>query len=256
MKINNSNVSIYAGDTSNSQNGRKTNYNSKGNNIQNIFAGNLNMQDDNIELKRKEAMKKALKLVGDVFDGDRKVDDDLALRRNKIDKLKLEINSAQDEMNKLDASESELKELYGITDDSQEQMDLELLKKHQDSQKNPSIKITDEENQLLAKIYNAGITEYQQSSLEIDALKDPHKKIIEDNQKMIICENKTIEGIQLEKLKTHPMVDAQVAADKILDAANGEVIGMLIEESKEHIDQKMEEEKEIADKKTEEKGSS
>ena len=253
MKIHNANVSIYAGDSVNSGIGRNTEQNSKVNNKKSIFAGNLNICEDNTVLIRKEAMKKALKVVGDAFKGDCKIDDDLENRRSKVEDLKKEIYNAQKEINILDARKSELKEIYGITDDSQEQKDLQLLLKRRDWRIDPSIQLTDEERQCLARIDEAGMTEYQQSFFEIDALIEPHEKVINDIQKEIVCENKTIEGIKLERLKINPMLHAKVAAEDIMDVANNEIIGLILDEGKDHIDQKIEEEKELADKKAEEK---
>ena len=62
-----------------------------------------------------------------------------------------------------------------------------------------------------------------------------------------------IHSIKQERLKSNPMLEAQKAAEEILDAANDEVIGMLIQESQEYIDEKMAEEKEDAEKSMEEK---
>jgi hypothetical protein len=87
----------------------------------------------------------------------------------------------------------------------------------------------------------------------MDALKEPFYKVIDDSQQKIRNETLTIGAIQLGRLKTHPMVDANVAADKLLDTASGEIIGMLVDEAKDHIDEKMEEQKETAEKIAEEK---
>lgn len=252
MNINASAVNISDNNSANARVDRRADQNSR---VKNggFFAGNINLQDDRIERKRKEAMKQALKIVGDAFDGDRSIDDDLERRRTRVTDLTKEIGVEQGEINKLEARKTELKDALGITEDSPEQQDLKLLEKRRDSLKNPDIRLTDEENQRLTQIDNTGMTEYQKFSLEIDALNEPRKKLIAEKQNSIVNENKTIEGIKLERLKTHPMVDADIAADKIKDAANKEVIGMLIDEAKDQIDQKMKEQKDAADKKAEEK---
>jgi PAS domain-containing protein len=198
-------------------------------------------------------MKEALKIVGDAYKGDRKLDDDIERRHNNIDALKNEINNNQREINRLDANKKEMKEAYGIADDSLEQQDLELLEKRRDARRNPSIKLSDEEKQRLDIIDQDGMTEYQKYSLEMDALKEPFHKVIDDSQRKIRNETMTIGAIQLGRLKSHPMVDANVAADKILDTASEEIIGMLVDEGKNHVDEEMEEQKEAADKKVEEK---
>ncbi|MDE7186085.1 MAG: hypothetical protein K2O13_01030, partial [Lachnospiraceae bacterium] len=48
-------------------------------------------------------------------------------------------------------------------------------------------------------------------------------------------------------------VKAQKKADKVMEAASKEVIGMLTEEAKDHVDEEMEEKREEAEEKAEEK---
>jgi len=252
MKVQNQNVTIYAGAAANSRKSQNLEQSQNEKTGNHIFAGNLNLQEDNIELKRKEAMKKALKIVGDAFDGELKTDDGLNQIREKITGLEEEIHNAQKELNSLNDSKRTLKETYGITEGSQEQMDLELLEKRRASQKDPSIQLTEEEKQRLSVIDEAGQTEYQQASLEIDRLMEPHAKIISDNQNKIIGGNRSIEDMKLEKMKSHTMVDATAAADDILKDANSQIAQMLLEEAKDQVDQKLEEEKDAADKKAEE----
>lgn len=64
----------------------------------------------------------------------------------------------------------------------------------------------------------------------------------------IEAENMAIRDTRLERLKKSPMLEASKEADAILEAANDEILGMLIQESREHIDQEMEEKKEQAEK--------
>lgn len=253
MKINKTDINVFAGDQKNIMHDRRailSHNNSKGSNI---FVGNLNLTNDPIVQKRKEAMREAMKIVDDAYKGDRKLDDDIERRRNNIDALKNEINNNQQEINRLDANKKEVKEAYGIADDSQEQLDLELLEKRRDARKNPSIKLSDEEKQRLEIIDQEGMTEYQKYSLEMDAFKAPFHKVIEDSQQKLRNETMTINAIQLGRLKSHPMVDANAAADKLLDTASGEIIGMLVDEAKNHIEEKIEEQKEAAEKIAEEK---
>lgn len=252
MKIKKTDINILVGDPSSAREGHKSVRINSNKKASNIFAGNLKLPNDNIAQKKKEAMKKAIKIVGEAFSSERKIDDDIERRLKDIENLKNKIHDSQQAISKIDASKKEIKEVYGITDSSQEQQDLLLLEKRRDAWKDPSLKLSDEDNQRLAIIDKMGMTEYQRYSLEIDALKEPFQKIIDDSQNTIINENMTIIGIKLERLKTHPMVDANAAADKLLDAASEEILGMLIEEAKDYIDEEMEEKKEAADKKAEE----
>ena len=252
MKIYKTDETIFAGNPTNITSKREK-LQSHNKRKGSIYSGNLNLANDPIARKRKEAMKEAMKIVGDAFKGDRKIDDDIERRRNNMDVLKNEINNNQQEINRLDANKKEMKEAGGIADDSQEQLDLVLLEKRRDARKDPSIELSEEEKQRLKMIDQEGLTEYQKYSLEMDSFKEPFLKVIDDSQKKILNESRTINAIQLGRLKTHPMVDANVAADKLLDSASKEIIGLLIDEAKDHVDEKLEEQKEAADKKAEEK---
>lgn len=55
-----------------------------------------------------------------------------------------------------------------------------------------------------------------------------------------------------ERLKSQDMLEAQEAAEDIMEAANGETIALLTDEAVEHVDEEQEEREEKA-KETEEK---
>ena len=63
----------------------------------------------------------------------------------------------------------------------------------------------------------------------------------------------SIRAIKLERLKFREMEKAQDKAEDVMAAASKEVIGMLMEEAKDHVDEEMEEKKEEAEDKAEEK---
>lgn len=219
-----------------------------------IFAGDLNMNEDPIAKKRKEAQEKALKVVGDAFDNDKKIDDDLKERRNHISKLSETIGDAKSQILEFEKRKLDLKESYGIEDDSQEQKDLELLEKESASKKiGSNVELSKEEEEQLSEIHKAGLTEYQDRCLELDKYVAASRDVVKESEKKIIVENATITGIKLERLKSSPMVDAVKEAEGILDAASDEITGMLLDEAKEHIDEKAKEEQEEAEKKAEEK---
>lgn len=67
----------------------------------------------------------------------------------------------------------------------------------------------------------------------------------------IQAENALIRGTRLEKLKHEPMVQASANADKVMEAASKEIVGMLMQEAKDHVDEEMAEKKEAAEKKAE-----
>lgn len=250
MKIGNSNTRLFLADFQNqSFNGA----NNKGK-LLNFFHGNHQASQDKVAQKRQEARERAMKLVKDVYSADRTVDEELAEREGRVEQAKNEILEANNQKKELDHEKEKLKETYGITEDSQEQKDLKLLEKRRDSMKPDSdIQLTDEERQRLAEIDEKGMTEYQKASLEIDSWKAPYDDAIDKASKTMQEENGYICAIHLERLKRAPMVAAANQADEIMEAANKEIIGMIIDDTKNNIDEKMEETKEDMDEAKEEK---
>lgn len=220
----------------------------------NVYAGDLNMIKYPIAQKREEAQKEAMRVVTDAYANDRKIDEDIQSRHEKICELEEQMKSAQNELNKIDEEKERLRESYNIDKDSQEYQDLKLLEKREEYKAgNNDIMFTEEEQERLAEIDEQGMTEYQARSLELDKSKPDYQEAIQEAKKEIIQENAIIRGINQERLKSHPMVDAVKQKDAIMKAANDEIKGMLIDEVKEHLDEKMEEEKEKAEEKAEEK---
>lgn len=191
----------------------------------NIFAGNLNPAIDPIAQKRQDARQQAMKIVGDAWASDQKVDDDLALRRENIRNLQSEIGKANDELKKIEDQRVQLRDHYGVTEDSKEEQDLKLLAKEMDAKKPGSgVSLTKEEREQIAEA-----------------------------SAQIRMESAIITGTKLEMLKHQGMTKAQKAADDVMEAASDQIVGMLMEEAKDHIDEEMEEQKELAEERAEKK---
>ncbi len=219
---------------------------------QNIFAGNLKKQFDPIAGKKQEARKQAMKIVGDAWEGERKIDDDLASRSAKIVKYRETLRKAGDELKEIESRRSELRENYGVEDDSEEEENLKLLEKELAAKKIGSgIHLTKEEEEQLAEIKKTGLTEYQKRSLELKENGSQYEQEIEEAEKQIQTENAVIRGTRLERLKSQTMIKAQKSAEDVLEAASEQIVGMLIDEAKDHMDEKMAEEKEAAEEKAE-----
>lgn len=93
--------------------------------------------------------------------------------------------------------------------------------------------------------------EYEQEIFAIEEAKDYFSGIIADGKGL---ENKTmqaLEEIKIERAKSAPMVEATENAEKILEAAGEDIIGMLREDAKEHIDAENEKKQEEAEEKAE-----
>ena len=215
-----------------------------------FFAGNLNQDlfENKLLEKKREAREKAMKVVGDAFEGDKQIDNDLQERRDKIAALEQENQKLQNQINEISERQDALMEQYGITEDSEEQKDLELLRKKDKWLSGKGEALTKEEFEQVEKLESGELTEYQKRQREWDAEKSHFQKDIDKNKEEILVENAIIRGTKLERLKNAPMVKAQKEADAILDASSKEIVNMIMEETKDTLEEKSEEEQEKAEK--------
>jgi hypothetical protein len=183
-----------------------------------IFAGDLNVSQNAVIAKKQKAQREAMKIIKDTFSGEQKVDGELEKRSKQIEKLNAEGSAAQDGIKKIEELKQDLKNTYGITDDGEEVPMKESMK------------------------------EYKQAVEEYDKLEAQLKQKVNEAGNGIQNENSSINSMKLAKLKSHPVVDAQKDVEKIQKEASSEVINMLIDEAKKHVDDKIKEEKEKAEK--------
>lgn len=251
MKINNN--AIFMGDDVRSARQGESKK-SEGRQRKTIDGKGLQAKLDPITAKREEAKKKAMKIVGDAFANERKIDDDLDARRERIKTLQNEMGISKRAIQEIEDSRNELRDMYGVDLDSQEEQDLKLLEKEIDARMPGSnISLTREEVEKIADIKANGLSEYQKRSLEMKESEFSYAKTAYEAEEEIKMENQIISATKLERLKTHPIVDAKEQAKAIMDAASDEIIGMLVDEAKEHIDEEAEKKKEEAKEKAEEK---
>ncbi len=219
-----------------------------------IYAGNLGVREDSISIKKKQAQKQAMKVLGDVFDSEKKIDQSMNDMEAKVQELRDENMGYYKELSQVDSMREQRMEDYGVTPDSREQMDLELLRKERDMGKpGKDITLTEEEWQRLSEIHETGISDYQKDMLELDEREQIYLKNITKNESMIKGIRSSLMDTKIERLKTHPMVDAEKDAEAIMEAANKDILGDLINEGKKHIEEKMEEEKKKAEERAEKK---
>ncbi|MCM1539553.1 MAG: hypothetical protein NC254_14285 [bacterium] len=215
------------------------------------------MRQNPIQEKKEAALRKARKIVSDVFDKDNKVALDLEKRRANMKTLKAESKAAQTELNKINDQKAAWKEEYGVADDSQEQKDLELLEKRQDSQQPGSgIILSPEEQKRLAEIDGKGLTEYQKRSLEINQDAGMYRSIIQNNKTQMAAENSAIRDTKINMLAVpyeQGMGFAQDTAEDIKLAASKEAAYGMIGEVKDKIDDEWKEAQEKAEERKEEK---
>ena len=221
------------------------------------FGGATKLGEDQVAKRREEARKQAWKVVENAWKNDRSVDDTIQSHRDSYAELENRKKGALAAIDETNQQKETLREQCGVDADSQEQQDLLLLEKEQDY-KNGVLDegLTDEEYDRLAEIHKKPLTEYQKQALELNNYAADHKREIRGADYGMTAEKQNVSRIKLERLKTHAMVDAQGAADDIMDAANDEIIGMLVQEVKDQQDEKMDEAKEKADEAMKEKEKS
>lgn len=167
-----------------------------------LFAGELQQggtQQDRIAQKRAQAQRQAMKVVGDAFAGDRTIDGDMESRREHVQELKEE---------KLRLSE----EAAGVA----------------------------ERRETLEKAYAAGEVsdeDYASGAESLSKEEQACRKKLSENESAILSENAVVRGTRLERLKHNPMGEARDQADAILEAAGDEIVGMVLEDAKEKLDE-------------------
>lgn len=90
--------------------------------------------------------------------------------------------------------------------------------------------------------------EYEMRMGELEEEKSIYEEKLQENKKLILEENAIIRATSIERLKNNPMGKAKKKADAIMEAASEEIIGMVVEDAKEHVDEKQEEREEKAEK--------
>lgn len=216
---------------------------------QTIFGGNLNISNDPIAMRREQAQKQAWKVVQNAWANDKSVDESVQMRREHYAELEGLHKEAVNELSEISDDKEVLRELYNVNQDSKEQQDLELLEKEQDYKNGVSVEsFTKEELDRLAQLHQQPLTEYQERALELNDRAGTLTIQIRDISYQMQDDTADIRSIRQERLKSNPMLEAQQTKDAIMEAANEEIKGMLVQEAKEHMDEVREEAEEKAEK--------
>lgn len=221
-----------------------------------VFAGEM-LGGDTIMDKLLQAREKAWKVVSDAWGVEQETDETIAEIESHKQEMLEQLDEANGHLRENRAAEEALRIEYEVDVESQEYQDLQLLKKEQDFRNGVSMeRPTLEEQKRLAEIKQEPLTEYQTRALELNEHAAKFKRDIQTAKDWMKVDDENIQSIQLEKLKSHAMVDATNEADVIMETASKEAVGEMLAEGKEHIDEKLEEAKEKAEenaKKQEEK---
>ncbi len=218
-----------------------------------FFAGNTNLGNDPIAEKRKEAQQKAMKVVTDAWESDKAIEKSVEDRQKHYQEMLKIKETAQAELKRIEEEKAELKEAYGVEDDSKEQKDLEFIEKVKDYLGGDFDNgITKEDLADYVELRKEPLTEYQKRALELYDMAKKFKADLKDADEGMRDDIADMKAIAIERLKSDPMLEARKTADSIIASANEEIIGMAIQEAKEHIDEKMEEAEEKAEEQAEE----
>lgn len=185
----------------------------KKNQGQSIDASKLNLCQDPIKDKQKKAMEDAMDFVKKQFESDAVMDDALEECRGRIAEGKEQTLTAVKELKSIQEQKEQLKEEYPDKNDEA----------------------------------------YKAYMKDLNEMEGHWKKEMANGQAMISDSTKAIKSMKQEALKHHGMTDAFKAAEDTLEAASKEIMGMLLNEAKENVDEELEEKVEKAEEAQEEK---
>ena len=245
MKV--SNTAIFMGDDKLRARHEEQSDSAKNSNRKSVDVSGLHEKFDPIAAKREEAKKKAMKIVGDAFSNEIKMDENLNSMREKIKSLQKDKNDASQAIAELETGRAALRDLYGVDENSQEEKDLKLLENGVRSNfPGSDVHLSQKDKEAISKIKENGLSEYQQRSLEMLGNESPYMTAVFEAESGIAVENQIINATELERLKSNPMVDARNQANLVMEEATKEIVGNLFAEAKDHIDEKAKDKEEEA----------
>ena len=250
MKTNN--ISIFLGENTQRSRQELTPFSGKKENSNTFFAGAINGKVDPVTLKKQMAQKRALKVVGDAFAADRKIDAEVADREAKIKQMQAENLEAKKALEELETQKKEINKEYGLGEEGLSQEDWDILDRASETPED----LSDDEKARYQEMKEQGLTEYYNYCEDINKRVESYQQTIDDNTKLIKSyesANKAVHKARLDLRKGNPMIKAQEEAEEIMEAARKEIIGMLVDEGKNHIDEELQEKVEQAQEEKEKK---
>ena len=222
-----------------------------------LYAGNLNLPKapaDKVDNARKQAMK----LVKDAFEKDRETDRSLDEIRKARSRTEDDLAWRQDTIDSARERVAEYAKANGITSDSREQKDLDLIRKARDMKReepdaDPSEYLSEDEIDRLSHINEKGLTENQRLALETDDEIRNTQSEIDNDKELIKGYNTAIQDIGIESLKDQGMLKAGNAKDAIMQTAYDEAVKSVVQDAVERMDEEQDEIKEAAEEKAEKK---
>lgn len=215
-----------------------------------FFVGeNKNIATDKIiEQKRNQAKKQAMKLIEAAWNSDIESDNAIEQMKQQHSQILKDVDEAKSILANIDKEKENLKEKYGVEDDSQEQKDLELLQRYQDRINHVSDnKFTEEELARLKELENVPRTEYQNEVLKLNNSSTEYKSTIYTAEEKLKSISESIFDTRIDQLKSQEMADANEVVEAIMDNLSKEIIGILRKDAKDNIDEVAREEEKKAE---------
>ncbi len=185
-------------------------------------------------ISQKEGEKKTSVFMGDLNIGKDPVKEKLESARKQAFKIVSEAYGADRDFDKQ----------VGKIKDLAKEMKIEKAAAQEDK------KAAEEAIEAIKK--EANLTEYQSRMLEAGEQLDTAQKRIDEADAALVATRQSLTDAAQEKNKNHAMMDAQNEAEAIMDAAEKSVVGMVMNDAKDKIDEKAREEQEKAEEKKEE----
>lgn len=229
-----------------------------------IFAGELFGKNrtkgagtDRVTQIQEQARKKASKILSDVFDAEKELDQQITEMKEKSQELIGVRSESIEELKKAEVNRQALAEQYGVDTDSEEYKDLELLRRERDAIPGTESALTAGEERELERIHKEGLTQYQKQMLEQDDAAQYYQNQLDQAEQGISGISSSLRNIQIELLKSDPMVKAQSQAEEVMIQASKDIISEIRKDGMDHIEEEIqkvvEKAKEEAEKKEEEK---
>lgn len=248
------NTGVGAGITGSRGNGQDGNSQMKNGSI---YAGNISsMTNDRIEQRRAMARKQASKVLMDQFAADNEVTDRMNELRARNAEIKEEVSDWTDRRKMFTEEQEALKAKYGIDPDSEEQKQLEAIQRVRKATKSGDWSgVSEADIEMVSGMDKTQLTEYQTRALGYDEIIEHVDREIDALNQESRVNNFSIRSMKQGLLETSykKISKAYKAADKIMEAASKDIIGMAWEDAKKHVEEEFEKLVEAAKKKAEEK---
>lgn len=212
---------------------------------------NKDEQQAMIEEKREGARQKARKLVSDQFTKDQEAAADMEkMRTEKSAALELG-DTAKEHLKDIKSMQQKLMDAAGITEDSDEYKDLMALETQMDVRTYYTLSL-DERKAVDERVANMGpLTDTQKRLLALNTMEDEMNDVITKSENNTVALTQSLTSTKINSLKSSPMNDVQKQAAEIMDAASKDIIAMIMQEAKKHLDELEKEQQEKIEEKKE-----